>query len=89
VLLNLIANSFRIICPIHKRLLRLVAQQLCHGNGARLGRLCDFLINEVIVKLDVGGVGFGVGVVNVPKAGPVNGGQAHGAGFATCVNNCA
>ena len=36
-------------------MLRLIAQQLRHGNGARLRIFCDLFINKVVVKLNVGG----------------------------------
>ena len=84
---RLIGNFFIVVLPIHKCLLRFVAQQLRHGNGARLRIFCDLFINKVVVKLNVGGVDFGVGVVNLCKARPINGGQAHGTRLATCVNN--
>jgi len=84
---DLVLNASHIISPIHKNLQRLVAQKLPHRDRAVTKVLGDFLIDKLIVKLNVGGVVLGVGVVNFLQARPIDCGKTHGTWLATCVDN--
>ena len=64
---------------------RLVAQQLRHGQLAVGQGSVQLLVNELVVEADGGGIGLGIAVENPARPGPLNGPQAHGAGFATSV----
>ena len=52
-------------------------------------RLCDFLIDEMIAKVDGVGIILCVGVIDAAHACPVERTQAHRAWLATAVNHTA
>src|SRR5690242_12155009 len=60
-------------------------EKLFHGNFAAADGEGDFAVDEIIVEGDAGRICAGVSVKDSSKTRPVNGGEAHGAGFATGV----
>ena len=56
-------------------------------NVAHFLRPFDFLVDEVVVKIDVSCIDFGVGVEDAFHASPAECTQTHGAGFATAVDD--
>ena len=58
-------------------------------NEAFQVRFCDFLIDEMIAKVDSIGIVLSVGVVDAAHTCPVERTQAHGARLATAVNHAA
>ena len=49
----------------------------------------NLLIDEIVVKVNVGGINLGVGIVNAFHTGPVECAQAHGARLTTAIHNAA
>ena len=49
-------------------------------------RQLQFLVKELVVEADIPGVFGSIGKINFLDPGPVDGGETHGAGFATGVD---
>ena len=56
-------------------------------NVAQLVWFVNFLIDEVVVEVDVGGIYLGVGIIDAFHASPVECAQAHGARLAAAVDD--
>jgi len=61
---------------------RVVAEQLAHGDATGLVWCLEFAVDESVVEPGGGGIGGSGSVKNVRRASPVDGAEAHGAGFA-------
>ena len=84
-----ISNLVGLLVPCTKCLLSLFAHQHLCGDAAFLGLPSYFLIDKLVAKVDVLSILFCVAVENAPDARPIDGGEAHGAGFATGVDGAA
>ena len=63
-----------------------VGQEFFHGLVAVFPLQRQFVVDERVVEADAGGVGLVVAVVNLVEVRPVDGAQAHGAGFTRGIN---
>ena len=62
------------------------AKQYFRRQLAGRGWQSQFVVDERIVEIDALGIQLVVGIVNLVQTGPIDGSQAHGAGFTGCVD---
>ena len=82
VLAKLVRSSVGFGAPGLEDGVGFVAEKFAHGNAASLMGDLKFAVDEGVVKSCGGGIGGGGSVENARGPSPVDGAEAHGAGFA-------
>ena len=63
-----------------------VVGEVLAGDGALVFGEGEFVVDKLVGEVDVGGVFFAVAVDNAVDASPIDGAEAHGAGFARAID---
>lgn len=82
-----ILNLVSFCCPLVKVVDGMRVVNMDAGYVTQLSGFVDFFVDEIVIKIDVGGIYLGVSIVDAFYTGPIEGAQAHGAGLATAVYN--